>query len=134
MRRYPLETRVRDVVRSLGATLLLAGCSLGIGNSAPSGVDIAVATAPGEQLAFVPEELHVPAGVPVRMTFRNGSSVAHNLVFTSGIVAATKTIVDPGMTEELALAAPGPGAYQFVCTIHDGMAGTLTVEAAVANG
>ena len=134
MRRYPLTTRLRDVVRSLGATLLLAGCSLGIGTTASSGVDIAVETAPGEQLAFVPEELRVPAGVPVRMTFRNGSSVAHNLVFTSGISAATKTIVDPGTTEELALATPGPGAYQFVCTIHDGMAGTLTVGAAIANG
>ena len=95
-------------------------------------VDVTVVTAPGERLAFTPDELRVPAGVPVRMTFRNGSSLAHNLVFTSGISAATKTIVDPGASEQLALAMPAPGAYQFVCTIHDGMSGTLTVAPAPA--
>jgi plastocyanin len=115
-------------------TALLAGCALVTADTGSGGVDVSITTAPAERLAFLPDELHVPAGVTVHLTFRNGSSLAHNLVFTSGINAATETIVDPGTTEELALSTPGPGAYQFVCTIHDGMAGTLTVEAMATKG
>jgi plastocyanin len=134
VRRHPVGIRIRPLATALVVTLLLGSCAIGMADTGSAGVDITVATAPGEQLGFIPGDLHVPAGVPVHMTFRNASSVAHNLVFTSGITAATKTIVDPGTTEELALATPGPGVYEFVCTIHDGMSGMLTVEAVAANG
>jgi plastocyanin len=132
VRRYPVTVRSTGLIRSLGPTLILAGCALGVGNAAPGVVEVTVVTGSGEQLAFMPSELRVGAGMPLRMTFRNGSSVAHNLVFTSGISAATKTIVDPGSSEQLALGVPAPGSYEFVCTIHDGMSGRLTVEPASA--
>ena len=54
------------------------------------------------------------------MTFRNGSSVAHNLTFTGGLSVATRTIVEPGAVEVLHLVPPAAGAYPFVCTIHSG--------------
>lgn len=129
MRRHPVAVRVGHLASAVGVTVLLSGCALATADTGSTAVDVSITTAPGEQLAFLPGEVHVPAGAPVHVIFRNGSSLAHNLVFTAGIDAATKTIVDPGTTEELAVSTPGPGAYQFVCTIHDGMSGTLTVEA-----
>lgn len=92
-------------------------------------VDVTITTAPGETLAFEPAETTVRGVGAVAMTFRNGSSLPHNLVFTAGLTAATQTIVTPGTSERLLLVPPAPGAYPFVCTIHDGMAGTLIVQA-----
>ena len=38
-----------------------------------------------------------------------------------------RTIVEPGGFDEILLGQMNPGTYPFVCTIHDGMVGTLTV-------
>jgi plastocyanin len=107
--------------------LLLAGCAIGAGQAATKTVDVSVRTAAGEHLAFEPADVSVPAGARVHVTFTNGSSFPHNLVFTSGITAATPTIVEPGESAQLAFRPAAPGSYIFVCTIHDGMHGTLTV-------
>jgi plastocyanin len=45
-----------------------------------------------------------------------------------GIDAATSTVVAAGATETISFTAPDPGSYAFVCTLHPGMDGTLTVE------
>ena len=133
MRRYPLTERAREGARLLGLVLLLGGCAIGAGKAASDTIDVSVRTAAGEHLAFTPSDVSVPSGVRVRVTFTNGSSFPHNLVFTSGIAAATPTIVEPGETAQLAFKPAEPGAYTFVCTIHDGMHGTLTVLAPTAS-
>ena len=70
----------------------------------------------------------LPAGHSrVRITFRNESSQPHNLTFPAPISAASMTIVEPGMSATVDLLTPAPGSYPFVCTIHVGMSGTLTV-------
>jgi plastocyanin len=43
--------------------------------------------------------------------------------------AATRTIVDPGASDRLFLPRLPLGTYPFVCTIHDGMTGSLVVKA-----
>jgi plastocyanin len=130
VRRHPLR-RSAHVIPELAITLVVVGCSL----SGPSGTQrpspeaaVVVATAAGQTLAFVPDEVTVPAATTVMITFRNGSTVAHNLVFTEGVEAATRTIVEPGAFDELVLVPPTAGDYPFVCTIHAGMTGTLIVE------
>lgn len=110
--------------------LLVAGCAIGA-QARPTALPdvwVNVTTAAGDHLAFEPAELAVPAGAPLHLTFRNGSSVPHNLVFTTGTTAATDTIVLPGESQELTVGPLGAGDYRFVCTIHDGMAGTLTAK------
>ena len=92
-------------------------------------ISVTVMTAPGDQLAYAPAEIAVPAGAPLRLTFRNGSNVPHNLVFTTGIAAATDTIVEPGESQEVAIAPLAEGTYRFVCTVHEEMSGTLTAGA-----
>jgi len=115
---------------------LLAGC-LAAGPAATATpqavVSVTITSAPGETLAFEPAETTVQAAGPVAMTFRNDSSLPHNLVFTAGLIAATRTVVEPGTTDQLLLVPPAPGAYPFVCTIHDGMAGTLIVRETVSS-
>jgi plastocyanin len=48
-------------------------------------------------------------------------------VFTGGQKAATRTVVEPGTSDQVLFDPPTPRAYPFVCTIHTGMAGTLIV-------
>jgi plastocyanin len=88
-----------------------------------------VGTDPGSALKFDPTTVSAPAGATVLLTFENQSAgVPHNLTFGPPIDAATETIVDPGASEVLEFNAPEPGDYEFVCTLHPGMEGTLTVE------
>lgn len=115
--------------------LALAGCS-GAGAAStvePATVAVVISTASGEALRFEPAEASVVAAGPIQVTFLNRSSQAHNLVFTSGVSAATRTIVEAGGWDRVVFVPPGPGEYSFVCTIHAGMQGSLEIEAPTAS-
>lgn len=96
------------------------------GNAAP----LTIGTRTGSELEFEPDEVSVPAGSHVAVTFENRASLPHNLTFSAPINVATAPVVDPGASETIEFDAPAPGDYTFMCTIHPGMEGTLTVEAA----
>jgi plastocyanin len=133
MRRHPLDALLTRSICGVLALALVVGCAAG-GPAAtaipPGAVAITISTAPGEALAFEPAETIVRTIRPIALTFRNGSSLPHNVVFTSGLTAASRTIVDPGASDVVLLVPPAPGTFRFVCTIHSGMAGTLIVETA----
>lgn len=131
MRRHPLTRTLARTCLAIGLAGILVGCqALSATDTAPTGaVQVTVATAAGETLAFDPAELQVDSIAPVTVTFRNGSTVAHNLTFTEGLTAATRTIVEPGAVEQLHIVPPRPGTYPFVCTIHAEMTGQLVVAA-----
>lgn len=106
-----------------------------VASAAPSGeasgevVEITMGTDAGTANEFVPDELSVPAGATVPLTFVNESaSVPHNLTFGDPINAATATTVAPGEEQTIEFTAPEAGEYTFVCTLHLGMEGTLVVE------
>ena len=99
------------------------------GSPTGEGSEVTIGTDPGTALLFDPEATSVAGGGSVRVTFENVSTVPHNLTFQDPIDAATATVVDPGASETIEFAAPEPGDYQFVCTLHPGMEGTLTIEA-----
>ncbi len=90
-------------------------------------VEVTIGTDEGQELRFVPEAAEAPTGAQVALTFQNLSQAPHNLTFSDPIDAATQTIVAPGTSETLEFAAPAPGDYAFVCTIHPGMDGVLTI-------
>ncbi|MEO8510052.1 MAG: PQQ-dependent sugar dehydrogenase [Chloroflexota bacterium] len=102
--------------------------SAGASSAGGEVVEITIGTDTGTALLFDPLETTVPAGATVRLTFTNDSTVPHNLTFGAPINAATANIVDPGAQETIEFTAPEAGDYQFVCTLHPGMEGTLTVE------
>ena len=91
-------------------------------------VEISIGTDAGSELLFDPATATVPAGATVRLTFVNESTVPHNLTFGEPINAATANIVQPGEEETIEFTAPEAGDYTFVCTLHPGMEGVLTVE------
>ena len=133
MRGSPLTGRPgRVVIGTLLMPMVLACGSVGLGaNGTSATAGLTISSAAGETTAFEPARATVNADGPITVTFQNGSGLPHNLTFTGTLTAATRTIVDPGASEELRLAPLAPGSYPFVCTIHDGMAGTLLVESAV---
>lgn len=96
------------------------------GNATP----LTIGTRAGGELEFEPDEVSVPAGAQIAVTFENLGSLPHNLTFGAPIDVATAPVVDPGGSETIEFDAPAPGDYTFTCTIHPGMQGTLTVEAA----
>ena len=104
--------------------------------AAPSGegtgevVEITVGTDTGAENLFDPTEVSVPSGATVRLTFVNESTVPHNLTFDDQISAATAQIVQPGEEETIEFVAPEAGEYTYVCTLHPGMEGILTVDEA----
>ena len=91
-------------------------------------VEITVVTDTGTSLLFDPGDVTVPAGAEVTLTFENRSTVPHNLTFGDPINVATATIVQPGASETVTFTAPEAGSYEFVCTLHPGMSGTLIVQ------
>jgi plastocyanin len=119
----------RSILGGLLVALLLVGVAARTmsTSTAATAVSVTISSASGETLAFDPAGITVRASGPITVTFRNRSSLTHNLVFTAGVTGATRTIVEPGTSDELVLTPPHPGAYPFACTIHDGMAGTLIV-------
>ena len=128
MRGHPLGGRAaRLLIGSLVVPLVVA-CVATDRAAETAVVDVTVSSVPGDAMAFDPGETVVRWTGPISVTFRNASTLPHNLTFTSGVAAATRTIVEPGTSDQLALGPLAPGAYRFVCTIHDGMSGTLVVE------
>ena len=109
-----------------------AGASPAGASASPAGdaTPLTIGTRTGSELEFEPDEVSVPAGVRVSVTFENHASLPHNLTFSAPINVATGPVVDPGASETIEFEAPAPGDYTFMCTIHPGMEGTLTVEAA----
>jgi plastocyanin len=102
------------------------------GSGAPSGAvtKVTIGTKTGAELEFDPDDVKVPTGVTVSITFENRASVPHNLTFKAPINAATEPVVAPGTSATLEFTAPAPGEYAWACTIHPGMQGKLEVEPA----
>jgi glucose/arabinose dehydrogenase len=98
--------------------------------STPGGeaAQVTIGTDTGAALLFDPETASVAGGGTVQVTFENVSTVPHNLTFQDPINAATETVVNAGASETIEFEAPAPGDYPFVCTLHPGMDGTLTIE------
>jgi plastocyanin len=101
-------------------------------SASPAGetTTLVIGTKPGDELEFDPDEVSVPAGAKVSVTFENRSALPHNLTFRAPIDAASDPVVAAGASDTVDFTAPAPGDYVFACAIHPGMQGKLTVEPA----
>lgn len=120
----PHPTRRVSVIAVAVLVIAVTGCVLVRGEA----VTVEVSSAAGEELRFVPAQVAVSAGAKVALSFANGSAVAHNLVLLLPAERGTRAIVEPGVTDAFEFVAPAAGSYRFVCTIHEGMEGTLEVR------
>lgn len=74
-------------------------------------------------LLFEPKDVTVKAGTTV--TWKNNEDIPHNVVAEEGAEFQSDTFGKDGTFD---FEANRPGVVKYVCTIHPGMQGTLTVE------
>jgi plastocyanin len=137
-RRVAVPARVRAAYWLLpaAAVLLLTACAASAGPPLPT--PSAVPLPSGEPVLsvvahnskFDVSELRVPAGAPFAVLLRNEDRDVHNFELRD---AAGRSIfrgeLFGGPAERLeALPAVEPGTYQFLCTAHPYMKGTLLAD------
>ena len=107
--------------------LALTGAACGGGGGSGGGSDCTSANASKltgtltvKDFAFSPNCFSVASGSTISVA--NGDARAHNFTVKDTDVAVP---LPPGGTGEAT--APAPGTYDFVCTIHPAMTGTIIV-------
>ncbi len=111
------------------ASLALAAAGCGdddepAGDGAPASGGSGDAVAVGMQdIRFDPEQATVKVGQEV--TWTNNEGVPHNVVAQEGADFESDTFGEGGT---FSYTPDRPGTIAYVCTIHPGMDGTLTVE------
>ena len=121
-----MAPRTTIAVLLIGVVVLVAGCDV-LASKRPQ-LLLEVRSQPGDLLGFEPATIDAPTGTGVELSFANVSSIDHNLVFLAPMDARTREIVRPGESDRLEFETPGAGSYRFVCTIHQGMRGSLLVR------
>lgn len=100
-----------------------------IAGAPASDVELAL-TASGH--AWDVKELDGPAGKTFKIAMTNNDSDPHNLVISSGDDVASRLATlnkfEGPATNTLDVPGLPAGAYQFRCTLHDSMRGTLTIK------
>lgn len=121
------------------AALVAAGCgddssdTASTASDAPAAESTPAASTPAvkgkeieigmKELQFEPKDVTVQAGTTV--TWKNLEDIPHNVVAEEGADFESDTFGKDGTYE---FKAEESGAVKYVCTIHPGMEGTITVE------
>lgn len=113
---------VRPAVAPLLALLLLAGTP----SPAPARAKARVHHVEVQGMKFVPAELTVRVGDTVE--WRNQDLVPHNVVAGGGGPGAAFASAPLQAGATFRWVARAKGAFPYVCTLHPGMSGTLTVR------
>jgi len=105
---------------TLGAMLLAAGVLVACDDDDGTGPEDEFETVQMEDFAFEPATVTVEAGTIVR--WENDGSQPHN---TTGNGWSSDNL-DPDQAFERTFTTPG--TFPYVCTLHEGMQGTVVVE------
>jgi len=93
-------------------------------------------TIQARDLTFAPDIVTAPANVPLRLILDNKDvGVVHNIEVFQGDAKLGKSssVQGPGLAA-VELPALAPGRYQFACTIHPEMIGTILVQVGAPAG
>jgi plastocyanin len=125
---------MRGAVQAGCLALAVAACSQ------PAAVDPsfdgAQVTVTAVNITFQPVEVTLPSGTPLRIILDNqDAGVPHDIRVFQGDheIARSPTITGPGRTE-VRFGPLAPARYQFQCTIHPAMLGTLIITDAGSSG
>lgn len=96
------------------------------GGSAPAATEESAGggvTVEMKDIAFAPKDVTVESGQ--KITWKNADSVEHNVVAREGADFESETLGEGG---SYSFTAKKAGAIEYVCTLHPGMDGTVTVR------
>ncbi|MGH7722065.1 MAG: cupredoxin domain-containing protein [Candidatus Dormibacteria bacterium] len=139
-------TRMRSIVITAGAGLLITLCACGNGppevsgsssGGQAAGVGGASLGTPATKVIanssdkFAPGNITVSTGEIIQWTVAQDSP-PHNITFDSQSSLDSPSAVGPGSTWEVKFSAPG--TYPYHCTIHAGMNGQITVTSGGGGG
>lgn len=118
----------RLILPLLASTALLAACG---SDEEPAAQPAPAASGDGsgtrvamKDIEFVPQDITVKAGETI--TWVNEDNVPHNVVNAKEDEQPKSELFNEGGTYQFTPTAPGK--IDYVCTIHPGMDGTITVE------
>jgi plastocyanin len=114
-------TRPRQILAALTGFLALALSACGTGEAAmsPASPDAKGPTVTIEDMAFTPESLTVEAGDTVTWDWNDGA-IAHDV--------AGDDFKSEAMSEgTFSYGFDDPGSFDYVCTLHPNMTGTIEV-------
>ncbi len=127
-----IPTLAQALARSWGAARSSSALALGATPTQTS----TTAQAPGkgtvipltmDDFYFQPKDLTVPAGTQVTFHITNQGQAIHN--FTSQQLGISQYDVSVNGSRDVVWKGTSkPGTYQYVCTYHPGMVGTITVK------
>ncbi len=115
------------IVAAIGVYYLYSGMGSG-GSTSTSTVTIPSGTGANQGLNFSPQSLSVAAGTTIKFT--NNDNTLHTVTFTSAPSGVSLTsISDSSLAagSSFTVTLLTPGTYQYHCTIHSWMTGTITV-------
>jgi plastocyanin len=125
------------VVRAAATVILvlaLAACSSSATPARPAAPGTGVTAADtlsiaAQDVTFSTTELRAPAGRPFHIAFENrDDGIPHSIAIESGSTEVWRGEVFNGVaTKTYDVPALPAGSYRFVCTVHQGMSGTLIV-------
>lgn len=121
-----MPTIARSRVAALvGVALVLtaAGCSSG-SNDSDGGAEASSTTVVVQDMAFTPSSLTVTAGQTVTWQF-DDRGVPHNVVGLDAAKALMNSPIQP--TGSYSVTFADPGTYEYECTLHPEMRGSVTV-------
>ena len=130
----PLSRLVRLAVPAV-AVVLVVGCGPS-GHGPLASFDGASITIEARDLTFNPDIVTAPSGVPLRLVLDNqDQGVSHDLHVFQGDtdLGQAPAVVGSGLTS-IELPALAPGRYQFACTLHPDMIGTIIVAPGASAG
>ena len=123
------RTFITWVIRSVGAvcavalSLTLAGGAGGRASAAARQENAVAKEVAIDNFAFAPKELTIPAGTQV--TWINKDDDAHTVVSVDGKTFKSKGL-DTG--DKFSFTFHDPGTYEYFCSIHKQMKGTIIVK------
>jgi plastocyanin len=116
-----------DVKRGAFAAALLLGLALGL--SVPGAVPVARAADLAvkiDNFTFSPQKLTVKAGTTV--TWTNDDDIPHTVTSTGHFRSKALDTED-----KFSFTFTTPGSYEYFCSLHPHMTGTIVVEAATGS-
>ncbi len=106
-----------------------AASSAPTGSAAPSGAGSVVQLS-AQNIAFDPTELSAPADQAFQIEFANNEALPHNVEIkdAAGASKFNGEIFSGVATRTYDVPPLAAGAYQFVCSVHPNMTGTLAAQ------